>query len=92
MPPLKQKEAVEPQLSDEEDERHKDIKERNRLAALKWRRKKDAYLTELEKENDQLRFTALKLKAKVEAMNVENKVLEEELMFFQAFMTKIMNT
>ena len=100
IPPLKKRGAVpivpfqqiqnEPE-EDPDDERQKDMKERNRLAALKCRQKKDAYLAELEKENDRLRLEALKYKTRREAMIVENKVLEEELQFFQSFMSTIMN-
>ena len=69
----------------------KDLKERNRIAAQKWRRKKDKYLSELESANDQLREQALALCGQAQALKVENKLLEDELQFFQSFMSKIMN-
>lgn len=73
------------------DER-KDLKERNRIAAQKWRQKKDHYLGELEEANDQLRKQALQLSSQIQSLRVENKVLENELLFFQQFMSKVMST
>ena len=72
-------------------EEKSDLKERNRLAAQKWRQKKDHYLSELEEANDQLRKQALDLLSQVQSLKIENKVLENELMFFQQFMSKIMS-
>ncbi|KAK8895040.1 hypothetical protein M9Y10_023483 [Tritrichomonas musculus] len=69
----------------------KDLKERNRIAAQKWRKKKDKYLTELESANDVLRQQALSLCGQMQALRVENKLLEDELQFFQSFMSKIMH-
>ena len=69
----------------------KDLKERNRIAAQKWRKKKDKYLTELESANDVLRQQALSLCGQMQSLRVENKLLEDELQFFQSFMSKIMN-
>ena len=68
-----------------------EIKERNRLAAQKWRQKKDHYLSELEESNDQLRKQALELSSQIQSLKVENKVLESELLFFQQFMSKVMS-
>lgn len=69
----------------------KDLKERNRLAAQKWRKKKDQYLYELESANDNLRSQALALCSQVQSLRVENKLLEDELQFFQSFMSNIMH-
>lgn len=69
----------------------KDLKERNRIAAQKWRKKKDKYLTELESANDVLRQQALSLCGQMQSLRVENKLLEDELQFFQSFMSKIMH-
>lgn len=69
-----------------------DLKERNRIAAQKWRKKKDHYLGELEAANDELRKKTLELCNKVQALRVENSVLENELLFFQSFMAKIMSS
>lgn len=68
-----------------------DLKERNRLAAAKWRKKKDQYLGELEEANDQLRKQALELLSQAQSLKIENQVLEAELTFFQQFMSKIMS-
>jgi hypothetical protein len=67
------------------------LRARNRIAAKKWRDKKDDTLYELEATNDQLRREALELRRQVLGLETENHVLEEELRFFQSFMTKIMN-
>ena len=69
-----------------------DLKERNRIAAQKWRQKKDQYLGELEVTNDELRKKALDLCSKAESLRIENNVLENELQFFQSFMSKIMSS
>ena len=69
---------------------HNDIKARNRVAAKKWRAKKDSYLTELENENDTLRQEYLALTSQQQSIKVENSILEKELQFFQMFMSKIM--
>lgn len=68
-----------------------DHKERNRLAAQKWRQKQDGYLGELEDANDELRAQVYQMQHQVLALKVENKVLEGELQFFQQFMAKIMS-
>jgi hypothetical protein len=67
-----------------------EFRARNRIAAKKWRDKKDETLYQLEATNDQLRKTALDLRRQILGIQTENRVLEEELKFFQAFMTKIM--
>lgn len=69
-----------------------DLKERNRIAAQKWRKKKDHYLGELETANDELRKKAFDLCNKIQLLRVENSVLENELLFFQSFMAKIMSS
>jgi hypothetical protein len=66
------------------------LKERNRIAAQKWRCRKDRYMTELETENDGLRKQALDLCLEAKSVLVENKLLEDELVFFQKFMSLIM--
>jgi hypothetical protein len=68
-----------------------DLRARNRVAAKKWRDKKDEMLSNLESRNDQLRLEALRLRRQAMALQTENQVLEDELKFFQSFMTKIMN-
>jgi len=67
-----------------------DLRARNRVAAKKWRDKKDEILCELENTNDRLRHEALKLRTEIYSLQTENHVLEEELKFFQTFMTKFM--
>ena len=67
-----------------------DLKERNRMAAQKWRNKKEAHLYELEDLNDKLRIEVFNLQSKAKQMMAENRVLENELVFFQKFMSKIM--
>lgn len=68
-----------------------DHKARNRIAAKKWREKKDETLYQLEQQNDILRAEALNLRNEALSISTENKVLEDELNYFQTFMTKIMN-
>lgn len=77
---------IEPAVDDKSD-----LKERNRMAAQKWRKKKDQYLSELEQTNDNLRQQVLDLSSEAQSLKVENAVLERELQFFQSFMSKIMN-
>jgi hypothetical protein len=67
-----------------------DVKERNRVAAQKWRERKDQYLVELESSHDKLRKQALDLNTELQMLSLENTLLEEELVYFQSFMTKIM--
>jgi hypothetical protein len=67
------------------------LRERNRLAAKKWRKRKDEHLYELESENDSLRQRCFQLCTAARELRVENTILEEELGFFQDFMRKIMN-
>jgi hypothetical protein len=71
--------------------RSDDLKARNRVAAKKWRDKKDETLYQLEATNDHLREEALRLRNSALNLRAENAVLEEELQFFQSFMSKIMN-
>lgn len=68
-----------------------DHKERNRLAAQKWRAKKDQSLSTLEDENDHLRKSVYDLQSQALQLHVENKILESELQYFQQFMSKIMS-
>lgn len=75
-----------------EDPHREDIKARNRIAAKKWRDKKDSLLYQLEAKNDELRKTALSLRTTSLSLQTEISVLEDELRFFQTFMTKIMNS
>ena len=67
------------------------LKARNRIAAKKWRDRKDDSMHDLEIINDDLREQALELRNQCLALSAENKVLEKELRFFQSFMSKIMN-
>jgi hypothetical protein len=67
-----------------------DLRARNRVAAKKWRDKKDDSLYDLEAKNDRLRAEALELRRQALALQSENHILEEELTFFQSFMAKIM--
>ena len=68
-----------------------EIKARNRIAAKKWRDKKDDSLYTYEALNDNLREEAMRLRNDSLTLLAENRVLENELRFFQTFMTKIMN-
>jgi hypothetical protein len=99
IPPLRQRMSpnmARPKLPMETErdspESKADLKERNRLAAQKWRRKKDKWLTELEIANDGLRKQALNVMSQLQALKVENSMLNEELTFFQSFMTKMMES
>ena len=66
------------------------LKERNRVAAKKWRKKKEQYLTELEQTNDSLRQQAFHLCLKVKEIGLEVRFLEKEVNYFQVFMAKMM--
>jgi hypothetical protein len=79
------------QCPDAEDYEKAGMKERNRLAAQKWRQKKDRYLIDLETANDALRKQALDLTTAVQFLKVENRLLQQELLFFQHFMSTVMN-
>jgi hypothetical protein len=68
-----------------------DLKTRNRIASKKWREKKNDFLHELEAENEQLRQQAWKLRDDVTTLRAECGILEQELSFFQSFISKIMN-
>jgi len=68
-----------------------DLKARNRVAAKKWRDRKDNTMHNLEEINDSLREQALDLRNQSMSLQAENKILENELRFFQVFMTRIMN-
>ena len=66
-----------------------DAKERNRIAAQQWRKRENNRLINLEEINDSLRITSLKLQYQIYTLKAENKILEEELQYFQRFMTKL---
>jgi predicted nuclease with TOPRIM domain len=68
-----------------------DLKARNRIASKKWREKKNDFLHELEAENEQLRQQAWKLRDEVTTLRAECGILDHELSFFQAFISKMMN-
>ncbi|KAH0795414.1 ATF-like basic leucine zipper transcription factor B-ATF-related protein [Histomonas meleagridis] len=89
--PIPNNQPMSPPSDNKDQDEKADLKERNRIAAQKWRQKKDQYLSELEAANDELRRRTLDLCSKAEALRVENHVLENELQFFQSFMTKIMS-
>lgn len=82
---------IPPPVTGRQHAAREDLKARNRIAAKKWRDRKDEMLAGLEMANDTLRRDALSLRNEVLALQTENQVLEDELRFFQAFMTKIMN-
>lgn len=92
--PIPQNEYHENKDSEVEDEivvdDKSDLRERNRVAAQKWRKKKDNYLSDLEATNDQLRTQVFKLNAQAVQLTTENQVLENELKYFQVFVTKVM--
>lgn len=77
---------------DIENQHREDVKARNRIAAKKWRDKKDCLLYQLEAKNDELRKTAMNLRTTSLSLQTEIRVLEDELRFFQTFVTKIMNS
>jgi hypothetical protein len=67
------------------------LRARNRIAAKRWRDKKDDTLYHLESINDQLRREALDFRRQLLMLQTENHMLEDELRFFQSFMTQVMN-
>jgi hypothetical protein len=66
------------------------LRERNRVAAQKWREKKDHHLTELEAKNDSLRKQAFELNLQLQTLRLESNLLDSELTFFQGVMSKMM--
>ena len=59
-----------------------DLKEKNKIAAKKWRKKKENYLKKLEEVNDLLRNEVVKLYYQSKSLKVEINVFETELWFF----------
>jgi hypothetical protein len=78
-----------PQVAPEIEDDGIGLKERNRMAAQRWRERKNHYLVELEGSNDLLRKQALDLTNQLQLLKVENRVLESELAYFQSFMTNM---
>ena len=68
-----------------------DLKEKNKIAAKKWRKKKENYLKKLEEVNDLLRNEVVKLYYQSKSLKVEINVFETELWFFQSVITTIVN-
>jgi hypothetical protein len=95
IPPLRQRmsqDMMPPKREGDSPEDKADIKERNRLAAQTWRRKKDKRITELETANHCLRKQALNTASQLQTLKVENRILEEQLAFFQGVMAKMMGS
>lgn len=67
------------------------LRERNRIAAKKWRMKRDKYLEELEQENDELRKQAFVLYKQMQELRIESEFFNEEIQFFQSFMASIIH-
>lgn len=69
--------------SKETDDNKKRItKERNKLAAKRWRKKKDLYLKKLDDENFVLRQQVLSMYNKFKQLKCENNFLNDELQYF----------
>jgi hypothetical protein len=68
-----------------------DQRARNRRAASKWRQKNDEYLSKLEEDNNSYRRKAFDMLAQLRGMTLENSVLEEQLSFFQKFVSGVVN-
>ncbi|KAK8840341.1 hypothetical protein M9Y10_030899 [Tritrichomonas musculus] len=75
-----------------ENEKSPNLKERNRIAARKWRQKKESYLSSLELDNEVLRQKALKLYQEMQSIKIENGFLGKELQYFQDFMSSILKS
>ena len=73
-----------------ESEDIESIRLKNRLAARKFREKRQKMLTKLEEANDSLRAKVYELTKVAIAFQVENTILEKELQFFQATMKTFM--
>lgn len=65
------------------------LKERNRVAARKWRSKQNKHLNELENENDELRKNVFDLHCHYLKLQTENKLLDEEISAFQKLLTEL---
>lgn len=78
------------QDSSDETDANETIKIKNRMAAKKCREKKNAFLNKLETENDYLAREVLRLSYKALTLKTENKMLEENIVFFQSFLYSIM--
>lgn len=76
--------------SNKKVDRNESVKIKNRIAAKKFREKKNAGLIKLEMENDFLVREVLNLSYKVLKIKTENKMLEENINFFQSFLHNIM--
>lgn len=66
------------------------LKEKNRIAAKRWRKKKDIYLEHLDSENFVLRTQVLSMLNKFQELKCETSFLNDELQFFQSFMSENM--
>ena len=71
--------------------KRKNVKLKNRLAAKRFREKKDILMSHLEEENDFLRKEALRLTKHLMTLHVQNQYLEDDLKFFQSFLSLFMN-
>lgn len=76
--------------SNDSSDQEETMKIRNRMAARKCREKKNAFLINLEMENDSLIRQVLSLTNKVTALKTENKLLEENIEFIQSLLSTIM--
>jgi hypothetical protein len=62
----------------------------HRAACRNWREKQNAYLNQLEDQNELLRAEALRLSFQAQGMNVENSLLAQQLAMFQHIMKTAM--
>jgi hypothetical protein len=84
LPPLR------PRLDSDSDSEHISVRERNRVAAQRWREKKNRFITNLEQDNADLRQRAFQSSVELRRLESTNKILEEELAFFQKVVARIM--
>jgi hypothetical protein len=66
-------------------------KEQNRVAAQKWREKKESYRSALEDANEQLRAQAFRFLSQIQELRTENTILEQQLDFFHNLMRAIIS-
>lgn len=66
-------------------------KERNKAASKKWRAKQNVYLEKLDLENTKLRMQVFSMYKTMKQLKCENEFLNEELQFFQEFMSNKIN-
>lgn len=75
-----------------EEEMKNIIKERNRIAANEWRKRRNEYLNQLEIENSELKKQLYSMYHEMKKLQCENNFYDEEIQFFQNFIASNIST